>query len=88
MIETLHIKFQLIQFAGRGGHAILNFEFSSKNTDFLPILALIYLVKIPGIVAFFDLILLKLHIKPSLNQFVVFFFVNLSTKKLPVFSKF
>ena len=29
-------------------------------------------VKIPGILAFFDLILLKLHVRPSLHQFVVF----------------
>ena len=40
--------------------------------EFLPNLALIFAVKIPGIYAFFDLILLKLHIRPSLNQFVVF----------------
>ena len=40
--------------------------------DFLPILALIFTVKIPGILAFFDLILDKLHIRPSLNQFLVF----------------
>ena len=40
--------------------------------DFLPLLALVFAVKIPGIHAFFDLIMLKLHIRPSLNQFIVF----------------
>ena len=40
--------------------------------DFLPTLALIFSVKLPAIVAFFDLILLKLRIRPSLYQFVVF----------------
>ena len=40
--------------------------------DFLPALALIFSVKIPGILAFFDLILLKLHIRPTLNRFLVF----------------
>ena len=40
--------------------------------EFLPNLALIFAVKIPGIYAFFDLILLKLHIRPSLNQFAMF----------------
>ena len=49
-----------------------NFEFLSKNLHFLPTLALIFSVKIRGISAFFDLILLKLHIRLSLNQFVVF----------------
>ena len=47
--------------------------------EFLPTLALILTVKIPGILAFFDLILLKLHIRPSLNQFSVGF-VNSLTK--------
>ena len=37
--------------------------------DFLPSLALIFSVKICGIMACFDLILLKLHVRPSLNQF-------------------
>ena len=67
MIETPHAKFQLIRSTGRGGHAIRNLEFSSKNMDFLPILALIFAVKIPDILAFLALILLKLHIRPSLN---------------------
>ena len=40
--------------------------------DFLPTLALIFSAKIPGIRAFFDLVLLKLHIRPSLDQFGVF----------------
>ena len=40
--------------------------------DFLPTLTLIFSVKIRGISAVFDLILLKLHTRPSLNQFVVF----------------
>ena len=40
--------------------------------DFLPNLALIFAVKMPDIYAFFDLLLLQLHITPSLNQFVVF----------------
>ena len=47
-------------------------EFFSKNMDFLPALALTVSVEIPGILGFFDLILLKLHVRPSLNQFVVF----------------
>ena len=40
--------------------------------DFLHTLALIFSVKIPGIKAFCDVILLKLHVRPSLDQFVVF----------------
>ena len=40
--------------------------------DVLPTLALIVSVKIPGILGFFDLILLKLHVRLSLNHFVVF----------------
>ena len=40
--------------------------------DFLPTLALTFSVKIPGIEAFFDLMLLKLHIRPIPYQFVVF----------------
>ena len=40
--------------------------------DFLLTLALTVSVKMPCILAFFDLILLKLHVRPSLNQFVVF----------------
>ena len=43
-----------------------------EKYGFLPILALIFSVKIPGILAFFDLILLRLHTRPSLNQFVEF----------------
>ena len=65
----------------------MQFEILSKNMDFLPNLALIVSVKIPDILAFFDLILLKLQVRPSLNQFVVFF-VNLLTKKFSVFLLF
>ena len=56
----------------------MQFEILSKNMDFLPNLALIVSLKIPDIFAFFDLILLKLQVRPSLNQFVVFFceFIN------------
>ena len=49
MMKTPHTKFQLIRFTGRGGHAILNFEFLSKIMDFLPSLTLIFFVKIPSI---------------------------------------
>ena len=49
---------------------ILNFR--RKIWIFLPTLALVFSAKIPGILAFFDLILLKLHISPSLHQFVMF----------------
>ena len=52
VIEIPHTKFQLIPSSGRGGHAIRNFEFLSKNMDFLPTSALIFSVKIPGIQAF------------------------------------
>ena len=48
--------------------------------DFLPSLALIFSVKIPGIVAFFDLILLKLHYTYSLNQFWSLFFKFINNK--------
>ena len=49
VMETPHTKFQLIWFTGRGGHAIRNFDFSSKNMNFLPTLALIFADKISGI---------------------------------------
>ena len=72
VIETPPTKFQRIRSTRRGGHAIWNFEFSSKNVDFLPTLALIFSVKIPGIVAFFDLALLKLHFMFILWPILVF----------------
>ena len=50
----------------------MQFEILSKNMDFLPNLALIASVKILDIFAFLDLILLKLQVRPSLNQFVCF----------------
>ena len=40
--------------------------------DFLPALALIFSGKILDILAFFNLMLLKSHIRPSLYQYVVF----------------
>ena len=49
-----------------------NLNFCQKNMFFLPALALIFAVKIRDISAFFDLILLKLHIRTSLNHFLVF----------------
>ena len=54
---------------------LLNFR---QKYGVLPTLALIFSVKIPGSVAFFDLILLKLHVRPSLNQFWCLFckFIN------------
>ena len=72
VIETPHTKFQLIRFTGRGGHAFQNFEFLSTNMDFSSILALIFSVKMPGMLAFLDSILLISHNKTILNQFVVF----------------
>ena len=56
--------------------------------DFLPTLALIFSVKIRGILAFFDSILLKLHVRPSLNQFVAFVLLIYQEKKVLVFSVF
>ena len=50
-------------------------------------LSINFSVKIPGVVAFFDLILRKLHVRPSLNQFWCFLrkFID---KKFLVFSLF
>ena len=45
-------------------------NFRRKISIFCPVLA--FSVEILGISAFYDLISLKLHIRPSLNQFVVF----------------
>ena len=56
--------------------------------DFLPTLALIFSVKIPGIYGFFDLILLKLHIRPSLYQFVVFVLYTYEQKNFLFFRYF